>query len=96
MLIIAKFEAKGQDNGLEDRMKQAMHSIAGNIMGKEMEPVTNTVLSNSDPAEPTFQEEAPEHVYWDVNRRMGVRRSNPPNYKTFQGPQRLQPSQPHP
>ena len=44
VLSIAKFEEMGEDDGLEDRMKQPMHSIFGNIMGKEMEPGTQEVL----------------------------------------------------
>ena len=93
VLSVARFEDTGDDDGLEDRMKVAMRSIAGNIMGKETAPEnTSTVLKVAEVKQPA--PEGPDQVYWDGNRWTGAaRRPNPPTYRTFQGSQPTPPAQ---
>ena len=92
VLSIAKFEETGEDDGLEDRMKQAMRSTVGNIMGKETAQNTSTVLCTMQEEQPVMEE--PEQVYWDGNRWVGpARRPFPPSPRPFQGGQQPQPGQ---
>ena len=92
VLSIAKFQERGDDDGLEDRMKEAMRSVVGNIMGKESAPEnTNTVLTVDHEQ---HEEQEPEKVYWDGNRWNGRKANPPPNYKSFQAGQPPRPAGP--
>ena len=71
VLSIAKFQEKGDDDGLEEGMKEAMRSLVGNIMGKE------SALENSNTMLAIEYEQSeevePEKEYWDGNRWNGQR-----------------------
>ena len=90
VLSIARFEERGDDSNLYERVKTAMRSSAGNILGKESAPESKNATTTNTVLVAEHQEVQPpetEEVYWGEGYGwQGARRQNPPTYKTFQGP----------
>ena len=87
VLSIARFQDTTDDDGLELRMKGAMRSIAGNILGKDSSP-ENSAAPNTVLVIDQDHADEPEQVLWESNRQWPPqRRQNQQMYKTIQGGQ---------